>query len=88
MATFTPPTDELVVWADPYKTSIEHRLFRYLHRGDRGRNVFKLTDSSYTENQPGDMSTVAVTYHGGHEHPVSAAEATLLTAAGYGSNLT
>lgn len=88
MATFTPPTDELVVWADPYDTSIEHRLFRFLHPGDRGRNVFKLTDSSYTENQPGDASTILVTYHGGHEHPVSAAEATLLTAAGYGSNLT
>lgn len=88
MATFIPPTDELVVWADPFNTSIEHRLFRYLHRGERGRNVFKLTDLSYTENQPGDMTTVLTTYHGGHEHTVSAAEATLLTAAGYGSYLT
>ena len=88
MATFIPPTDELVVWADPFKTSIEHRLFRYLHRGDRGRNVFKLTDNSYTESQPGDATTISITYHGGHTHTVSAAEATLLTAAGYGSNLT
>ena len=77
MATFTPPTDELVVWADRFKMSIEHRLFRFLHPGDRGRNVFKLTDNGYTENQPADMSTVAITYYGGHEHPVSAAEATL-----------
>lgn len=88
MATFTPPTDELVIWANPYDKSIEHRLFRFLHPGDRGRNVFKLTNDSYTESQPGDMSTVAITYYGGHEHPVSAAEAVLLTAAGYGSNLT
>ena len=88
MATFTPPTDELVVWADPYKTSIEHRLFRFLHPGDRGRNVFKLTNNSYTENQPGDMSTVAITYHGGHVHTISAAEAAALTAAGYGANIT
>ena len=88
MATFTPPTDELVVWADPFDTTVAHRLFRYLHPGERGRNVFKLTNNSYTENQPGDMTTVSVTYYGGHSHPVSAAEAALLTAAGYGSNLT
>jgi hypothetical protein len=50
--------------------------------------VFKLTNNSFTENQPGDMTTVSVTYHGGHSHTVSAAEAALLTAAGYGSNLT
>ena len=85
MATFTPPTDELVRWADPFNPSIEHRLFRFLHPGERGRNVFKLTNSSYTEDQPGDMTTVAVTYHGGHSHTVSATEAAALTAAGYGA---
>lgn len=88
MPTFIPPTDELVRWADPYDFSIEHRLFRYLHPGDRGRNVYKLTDNSFTENQPGDMSTVAITYHGGHEHTITAAEASALTAAGYGANIT
>ena len=85
MATFTPPTDEIVRWADPFDSAIEHRLFRFLHAGERGRNVFKLTNSSYTEDQPGDMTTVAVTYHGGHSHTVSATEAAALTAAGYGS---
>ena len=88
MATFIPPTDELVRWADPFDLSIEHRLFRYLHPGDRGRNVYKLTNSSFTENQPGDMSTVAITYHGGHVHTITAAEAADLTAAGYGANIT
>jgi len=88
MATFIPPTDELVRWANPYDSSIEHRLFRYLHPGDRGRNVYKLTDLSFTENQPGDMSTVAITYHGGHVHTISATEAADLTAAGYGANIT
>ena len=85
MATFTPPTDEIVRWADPFDSAIEHRLFRFLHAGERGRNVFKLTNSTYTEDQPGDMTTVAVTYHGGHSHTVSATEAAALTAAGYGS---
>lgn len=88
MPTFTPPTDELVRWADPFDTSIEHRLFRYLRPGERGRNVFKLLDNSYTENQPGDMATVAITYYGGHVHTVSDAEAASLTAAGYGSYIT
>lgn len=88
MATFVPPTDNLVRWADPFNPRVEHRLFRFLSPGARGRNVFKLTDNSYTEDQPGDMTTVAATYHGGHEHTVSSAEATLLTAAGYGSYLT
>lgn len=88
MATFTPPTDNLVHWADPFNPAIEHRLFRYLTPGARGRNVFKLTDGSYTENQPGDMTTVSVTYYGGHEHTVSSTEATALTAAGYGAYIT
>ena len=88
MATFTPPTDNLVRWADPFNRSIEHQLFKFLAPGARGRNVFKLTDNSYTEAQPGDMSTVKTTYHGGHKHTVSAAEAALLTAAGYGAYLT
>jgi len=88
MATFTPPTDNFVVWANLYNRSIEHRLFRFFTPGARGRNVFKLTDNSYTEDQPGDMTTVSVTYHGGHSHTVSSSEATALTAAGYGAYLT
>jgi len=87
MATFTPPTDNLVRWADPFDQSVEHRLFRFLSPGARGRNVYKLTDDTFTENQPSDMSTVAKLYHGGHTHTVTAAEASALTAAGYGAYL-
>ena len=50
--------------------------------------MYKLTDLSFTENQPGDMTTVAFTYHGGHVHTITAAEASALTAAGYGANIT
>jgi hypothetical protein len=46
--------------------------------------VFKLDDGSYVENEPADMSTVAVTYYGGHDYEVDAAEVASLTAAGYG----
>jgi len=88
MATFTPPTDNLVQYANRNDLSVEHRLFKFLAPTARGRNVFKLNDNSYTDNQPADMTTVIITYHGGHDHIVSASEASALTAAGYGANLT
>lgn len=51
-------------------------------------NVFKLVDGTFTEVQPVDPATIAITYYGGHEYPVSAAEVTALVAAGYGANIT
>jgi hypothetical protein len=47
--------------------------------------VYLLNTGTYTENQPGDMTTVAKVYYGGHEIEVDAAEVASLTAAGYGS---
>lgn len=88
MATFIPPTDNLVQYANRNDLSVEHRLFKFLAPTARGRNVFKLTDLSYVQNEPSDMTTILITYHGGHSHTVSAAEASALTAAGYGANLT
>jgi hypothetical protein len=54
----------------------------------RGRNVFLLTDGTFTENEPADFSTIATTYHGGHSHSITAAESAALTAAGYGAYIT
>jgi hypothetical protein len=91
MATFTPPTDDLLNLSDfsvEYPWSQEKRIaYRFLRHYaplPRGRNVFKLDDGSYVENEPADMSTVAVTYYGGHDYEVDAAEVASLTAAGYG----
>jgi hypothetical protein len=47
--------------------------------------VYLLNTGAYTENQPGDMTTVAKVYYGGHENEVDEAEVASLTAAGYGS---
>lgn len=80
MATFRPPTDPFVKFDDGSGTGI----MRYLRGFPRGRNVYKLTDGSFTEHQPGNMDTVEKIYHGGHEHDVTAAEVDDLTAAGYG----
>lgn len=88
MATFTPPTDNLVQYANRNDLSVEHRLFKFLAPTARGRNVFKLNDLSYVQNEPSDMTSILITYHGGHSHTVSVDEAAALTAAGYGANLT
>jgi hypothetical protein len=81
MATFRPPTDPLVYFDDGSGGGI----FSYLSGWPRGRNVYKMTDGSFQENQPGDDSLVAKIYHGGHIHELTAAEEADLIAAGYGA---
>jgi hypothetical protein len=80
MAVFIPPVDFDVNWNAPGETGI----FAYLKPGPRGRNVFKMIDGSFQENEPGDPETIAHTYHGGHVHPLTAQEEADLIAAGYG----
>ena len=91
MATFTPPTDNIfnlsdfdveTPWGEDKRRA--YRLLRHIAPQARGRNVFKLDDGTYVENEPADMSTVTITYYGGHDHPVDADEFAALTAAGYG----
>lgn len=81
MATFRPPTDPLVYFDDGSGGGI----FSYLSGWPRGRNVYKMTDGSFQENQPGDDSLIAKIYHGGHIHPLTAEEEADLIAAGYGA---
>jgi hypothetical protein len=50
--------------------------------------VFKKTDGSFTENQPFDPAEIAVTYHGGHVHTLTAQEEADLRDAGYGDYIT
>jgi hypothetical protein len=95
MSIFRTPTDNFVtprlaefnIKGD--RLSEEQRLANRLavHRAAtaRGRNVFQLTDLSYTENQPSDMSTVVKVYYGGHDIVVDATEVASFTAAGYGA---
>lgn len=89
MPTFTPPTVIDVGSSLPNtKRDPASRLARHLAPIARGVNVYKLNTGVYTEDEPVDATTIAVTYQGGHNHTVSAAEAALLTAAGYGANIT
>jgi hypothetical protein len=91
VSTFRPPTDDFVPLALPPKpeASQEERLayglFKFYGNDPRGRNVFLLTDGTYTENEPNDITTISKVYWGGSENEVSAAEVASLTAAGYGA---
>ena len=90
MSTFRPPTDDFVPLALPPKpeSSEEERfaygLFKHYANDARGRNVFLLTDGTYTENEPNDITTIRKVYWGGTNNEVSADEVASLTAAGYG----
>ena len=80
MATFRPPTDNLVNWALPG----DRGILAVLRPGPRGRNVFKMNDGTFLEWQPAYPDDIAITYHGGHVHEIDAQEEADLRAAGYG----
>ena len=87
MPTFTPPTVDEVIYFDPYHPR-RGDIFSRIGPTPRGVTVYKLTDNTYTQSHPSDQTTIAITYHGGHEHIVSAAEETALINAGYSANIT
>ncbi len=90
MSIFRPPTDDFVFLGIPPKeydsqeARVAYNLFRHFENEPRGRNVFLLTDGTYTENEPNDMTIVTRIYFGGSNNEVSASEVASLTAAGYG----
>jgi hypothetical protein len=63
---------------------------RHYGLGPRGRTVLKI-DGAYGTYDCPDANVVASAteiYQGGHEYVISTAQATALTAAGYGSQIT
>ena len=75
MAIFRPPTDNFVrpTLAENFtkgsvlsqEQRLANRLASHYVPGARGRNVFLLTNGTFTENEPSDMDTVAKVYYGG-----------------------
>lgn len=59
-------------------------MFARVRNSPRGRNVYKLTDGNYTENQPASFDDIEKIYLGGHDNVIDAIEEADLTAAGYG----
>lgn len=85
---FRPPINDSFGWAKFDDVSIEGALFRRLVRGDRAKNVYKLSNGTFTTNQPSDPSEYTVIYWGAHANFVSADEKADLIAAGYGAYVT
>jgi len=83
--TFVPPTSNEVTSVLPETDGIALFLFRFYAPQARGKNVFKLNDGTYVEDDPAEFDTIVKTYHGGHIHEITAQEASDLTAAGYGA---
>jgi hypothetical protein len=95
MAIFRPPTDNFVVpvivgdYMGGLRLSKDQRLANRLggriEASPRGRNIFLLTNGTYTDNQPSSLTMVSKVYYGGHDNEIDAAEVAALTAAGYGA---
>ena len=91
MSTFRPPTDDFMVLGIPPKefdsqeVRTAYNLFRHFDAEPRGRNVFLLTNGTYTQNEPNDITTIRKVYWGGSDNEVTADEVASLTAAGYGA---
>ena len=73
---------------DSKEIRLAYSLFRHFDAEPRGRNVFLLTNGTYTENEPNDNTTISKVYWGGTDNQVTADEVASLTAAGYGAYIT
>ena len=65
-----------------------HRLRSYDRSGRRARNLYKLTDGTYTTVEQRDQGQVAKVYLGSHQIFLTDDEVSELTTAGYGSYIT
>lgn len=63
-------------------------LMRHFGSFTEGVNVFILTDNTVTTTQPASWDSVRRVLYGAHTEPITAAEASLLTASGYGAYIT
>ena len=83
MPIFRTPTDEFVRYGDYTAGGVQRSLWRFYRPEPRGRNVYLLTDGSFTEIDVRDEGQIVRVYHGGHDNYVTDAEADALVAAGY-----
>ena len=92
MPTFRPPatkkTPTVFPLGTPGQTKGQYFARRRFSGHLTGTNVYRLTDGTITEAQPWDQDTIARIYFGGHIEPITDAESTALTDAGYGAYIT
>jgi hypothetical protein len=67
---------------------VANRLARFYRPRERGINVYKLVDSTFTQVDQSDYTNISKVYHGGHIHQLTEEEYADLLGAGYGEYLT
>jgi hypothetical protein len=83
--TFTAPVSDLVPPILPDTRGPALGLFRHYKSRAQGRNVY-IVNGVASENSPTGSDVVTRVFYGGHDpESITAAEAVILTAAGYGS---
>jgi hypothetical protein len=65
-----------------------NRLARFYRPRERGINVYKLVDSTFTQVDQSDYTNFTKIYHGGHVHQLTEEEYADLLGAGYGEYMT
>jgi hypothetical protein len=65
-----------------------NRLARFYRPRERGINVYKLVDSTFTQVDQSDYTNFTKIYHGGHIHQLTEEEYADLLGAGYGEYMT
>lgn len=95
MAIFRPPTDAFlnlanmdldVRWTE--RGRLAHALFKHFDNLPVGRNIYRLKNGVYVENEPAVWDDIDKIYYGGHDYEVTDDEVVELTAAGYGAYIT
>ena len=98
MATFRTPTDNFVTPVPQTPSTeiglisrdekVRRNLAKFYAPTARGRNVFWLTDGTFTENDPPFQEDIRKVFYGGHDIEITAEEEAALIAAGYGAYIT
>jgi hypothetical protein len=84
---FRTPTDDYP-WVEFQDFSAAKRLFGKVTPGTKGKNIYKLTDGTYTDVDQRDVGAFTKVYLGGHNNFVTQEEKDDLVAAGYGAYVT
>jgi hypothetical protein len=85
---FRVPITEGYPFAERLSEESADRLFSFTPQGARAKNLYRLTDGSYTTTDPRRPELITRIYYGGHDIFLTDPEITELTAAGYGSSIT
>jgi len=80
---FRPPAEDDFPFATYLGRGKANRFYGFVQPGARARNVYKLTDGTFTNVDPRNDNLVVKLYLGAHEHFVTEDEKAELVAAGY-----